>query len=655
MDALASDGVRCEDAIAAAPVTLPAHASIFTGLLPPAHGVRDNGSFSLGPGATTLAERLKGAGYDTQAFVSAIVLNRRYGLDQGFDGFDDDLWSEDRPELFMIRERPGARTAERAAAWLERPERTARPFFLWVHLFDPHQPYRPHPELAAPTPYDGEITAADLAVGCVVRALRERALLEKTLVVLTADHGESLGEHGEKTHAIFVYDATVRVPLVFRYPALFPRGHVYPGPVRSVDIVPTLLAALRLPGGEETQGENLLAALRGAAPPPSRPQYSESLVSEVGFGMAPLHALRKEGWKYIRAPRPELYDLVNDPRELVNRFDRERPRAVALERELAALIGGSERRSVGVRRDPMSRETMESLMSLGYLAPAPDRASMERRDPKDGIVIAGKLEEARHHCQRKEWELAEALLREILSEVPRHVSARNVLAMALLRQGRTDDAREAYLASLAVDPKQDRVLTLLGALALVQGENEEAGKLFRSALDVNPAFVEAMCNLGFLAQIEERWDDARFWLEKAERADPSFPRGNRLSGDLWYERGDFRRALESYEKVLAVHDDFESLVQAGNCARRLGNAAAAERYFLTAARMRPDSWIPPYNLACLRATAGRNDEAMALLTALAKRDALPDEELLANDRDLAGLRALPGWAALRARPARSGS
>ena len=654
IDALAKEGVLCLDAVAAAPITLPSHATIFTGLLPPAHGVRDNGNDSLGEKAVTLAERLKKAGYDTQAFVSALVLNRRYNLAKGFDGYDDDLWNEDRPALFMIRERPGIRTAERAAAWVKRPERGKKPFFLWMHLFDPHQPYRPLPGANVPTAYDGEIVRADRAVGALVAALKEAGLLERTLLVLTADHGESLGEHGEKTHAIFVYDATVRVPLVFRYPALFPKGAAYPGPVRSADIVPTILGVLGLPGKEETQGADLSGLLRGKGPPPDLAQYSESLLSEAGFGMAPLHALRKGGYKYIRAPRPELYDLKKDPGELVNLFDTDRPRAASLDRELTATLDDSARRSVATRDNPMSRETMETLMSLGYLAPAGDRAAMGKRDPKDGIAVVEKLEEARHLAQKERWPEAERMLRQIVTDLPDHVSARNVLALALLKQGRLDEARQEYLESLRVDPRQDRVLTVLGSVAVLQGDRAEARRLFRSALEITPGFVEAICSLGYLDEVEERWDEARAWYDRAAKEDPTYPRGNRLSADLWYERGRWAEAQRGYRKVLeALPRDFESLLQAGNCARRLGRAGEAESYFQDAADVRPDSWIPAYNRACLKAAGGDPAGALRILREAEGKRGLPSKRLLQRDPDLAPLREMPPFQALLSRaPAR---
>src|SRR5262249_50327103 len=232
----------------------------------------------------------------TGAFVSAAVLARRYGLDQGFATYDDDLWSEDEPDLFMIRDRPAERTAERVLAWLEdwRMHAPDQPFFLWVHLFDPHQPYEIRSlDLAAmaPTPYDAEIAQADRGLGWVIDWLRLAGVLDDTLVVFTADHGESLGEHGEPTDGIFIYDATIHVPLVCRLPRALPAGTTYWGPVRHVDIVPTVLAIVGVPATGRMQGVDLLPALQGRTPPPDLAQYSEAQLAEQGFGMAPLFGL----------------------------------------------------------------------------------------------------------------------------------------------------------------------------------------------------------------------------------------------------------------------------------------------------------------------------------------------------------------------------
>ncbi len=650
IDRLAREGVRCENAAAAAPITLPSHSSILTGLLPPAHGVRDNGAYALGDRAVTLAERLKAAGYATQAFVSAVILGRRYNLTQGFDGYDDDLWAEDAPKLFLVRDRRGTKTAGRFLSWFDRwkASRPRPPFFAWVHFYDPHAPYAPLAEDAvlAPTPYDGEIAGADRAVGMLLDRLRREGLLDDTLVVLTADHGESLGEHGERTHAIFVYDATIHVPLILRYPRKLPGGRTYGGPVSSVDIVPTVLAALGLPGGGETQGLDLLPALRGDVAPPARPQYVESLLSEVGFGMAPLAGVRSKGFKWIRAPRPELYDLKADPKELRNLVASDPRRAAALDRQLDAILADSRRRSIETAGNPMTRETMENLVSLGYLSPRRDRESLGGMDPKDGIGIYNRLEDARHFARDRNWARSEALLREILAQLPEHVSARNTLAFVLFRQRRLDEAKAEYRRSLATDPKQSRVLGELGTIAILQGDDHEAESLLKAALEITPGFVEAMCKLGVIETLQGRQEEARTWYDRAMAADPSYPRVHQLLADLSYEKGDFRRALESYERVLqTVPDDFAALVQAGNSARRVGLPDRTRAYLTKAETLRPDSWLPRYNLACLEALSGRTPEALALLRAAADRG-LDDAALLRGDPDLASLRAAPEFRAL---------
>jgi choline-sulfatase len=648
LDRLAAEGVRCVDAIAAAPITLPSHASLLTGLYPPTHGLHDNGTGALPRDVTTLADRLAHAGYETHAFVSAVVLSRLYGLDKGFQSYDDDLWSEDAPRLFMIRERPAQRTADRVIEWLGQWRGAPRhaPFFTWVHFFDPHQPHDATAEdrQGTASAYDAEITAADRGVGRLIDALRQADLLDNTIVIATADHGESLGEHGEATHAVFVYDATVRVPLIIRFPSRFPAGRVYDGPVRHIDVVPTLLALLGLPGGNETQGADLAAAWAGTAPAPMLSQYSESLLSELGFGMAPLHALRKAGFKYIRAPRPELYDLSADPKELSNRYTLGERRAATLDAELKQILEATKPHPQ--QDSPMGRETVEMLQSLGYLAPAAVRQSMSGIDPKDGIVIYNQLEEARHEAQRRRWPAAEAIVRRILDTLPNHVAARNVLGLALVRQHKYAEAREAYMQSLASDPNQFRIHADLGSLSLLDQQIDDADREFTRALDLNPRFIEAMVNRGLIASLRGDQAKAESWYRQAEAIDPNVPTTARRLGDLYFEMGQYRQALASYDRALTLAPRlFPAMVQAGTSARRLGDVARATSSFERAATLRPDSWIPWYNLACLRASTGDVDGAFKALHESATRG-IADPSLLQNDPDLDRLRVDARFATL---------
>jgi arylsulfatase A-like enzyme/Tfp pilus assembly protein PilF len=649
IDRLAREGVRCADATTTAPITLPAHSSIMTGLYPPAHGVRDNGNYALGPDAVTLAERLGAAGYRTAAFVSALVLTRRYGLDQGFEVYDDDLWSEDAPQLFMIRDRPAARTADRGLAWLDGWWSSAprAPFFLWVHFFDPHQPYESRSvDLAAlaPTAYDAEIAEADRGVGRLLAWLEQHGILDDTLVVLTADHGESLGEHGEPTHGIFVYDATIRVPLLWRLPGALPAGSTYTGPVRHIDIVPTALAALGLRGGVPTQGVNLLPAFQGHIRPPHVAQYAEARLAEEGFGMAPLATVRHDGRKWIAAPRPELYDLRADPKELHNVYPSEAARP--LEETMHGILADGARRALPAPTREIDRETEEMLRALGYMAPPEQRAEMGGMDPKDGMPVYVKIQEARQRTQDAQWERARALLEEALALSPENATARNLLAFIAVRGGDLDEAERQYLASLAAQPRQHRVYGALGALALRRGDLDEAERRFREALEMAPSFVEAMSNLGFVAAA--RGDDrgAEQWYERAIAADPTFPHVYRRLADLYYDRKDWSRALDYYRHVLAtIPKYFDVLIQAGNSARFLADAATAAGYYTEAGRVREDSWIPPYNMACLRAVNADPQEALKLLGEAVNRGFRAPSLLEANE-DFETLHPLPAWAEL---------
>lgn len=642
LDQLAREGVLFENAIAVAPVTMPSHASIMTGLLPPAHGVRDNGTYVLDAAATTLAEVLADAGYDTAGFVSAVVLAQRYGIAQGFAHYDDELWSEADPKLFMIRERRAERTVERALHWLDQREarQDRRPFLAWVHLFDPHQPY--HAPLVHSTrttnPYDAEVAYVDHALGALFEHLKQTGQWERTLVVVTADHGESLGEHGERTHAVFIYRSTTHVPLLLRLPGRFEGGQRYVGPVRSIDILPTILASVGVAIPAQ-QGQDLQPLLAG--PAPDLPQYSESLVSELGFGMAPLFGVRSRDHTWIRAPRAELYNLRADPAEQVN-LQGEPLHAVLgddLDALLDELLADSAARALQAQTHALSSETMEMLQSLGYLQGASDRAGVAGLDPKDGMAVYNQLERARHLAQREQWAESEQELRSILERIPAHTSARGVLALTLLQQDRLDEAEAEYRALLQADPGQFRLYGMLGVVALRRGDLDAAEQHYRAALAVSPQFVEAISQLGLIATLRGAVAEATEWLEQARALDPEFPPVYRRLGDLLYDREDFAGALAQYQQALERRpQDVRALVQAGNSARRLADPEAAARYFERARNADSEHWVASYNLACLHLLQGRPEAAfVALDEAIARGFRQPG--VLENDPDWDGFRA----------------
>ena len=376
MDTLAAAGVRFQHVISPVPLTLPSHATLLTGLDPPHHGVRHNSIHRLPDGIPTLAEGMRHAGYATAAVVGALVLDRRFGLDRGFDHYDDAMGGR-RSGVVGFAERRAGAVVDAAIDWIgEAPDR----FFLWVHLYDPHTAYDPPRGFASAfgtRPYDGEIAYADAEIGRLLAAVRERRGSDGLLVALTSDHGESLGAHGELTHGYSLYDATQRVPLILAGPEI-PAGTVVSEVVRLKDVAPTLLAAVGAPALMGATGIDLLPHF--AAPRSARwsPQiaYVETLATQLDFRWSPLKGLRTDRYKYVRAPRPELYDLHTDPNEMSNIASEEPERVDALARELEKLSGAppgpSPARAPGQRPLDNCGAVKESVHA-SHLSPTPRR------------------------------------------------------------------------------------------------------------------------------------------------------------------------------------------------------------------------------------------------------------------------------------------
>ena len=618
IDKLAAEGVLAEHAIAPAPTTLPSHTSIFTGLQPPAHGVRDNGSFLVPDEALTLAERLKAEGYRTQAFISAMVLHRMYNLNQGFDGYDDQLWGGgDRADIALMRERSGQRTMDLVLQWLGRAAASSKdkPFFLWVHLFDPHAPYDPPASdaKAAPTPYDGEIASVDRQIGRFVEALRQKDALDDTIVVFTSDHGESLGEHGEATHAVFIYESTVHVPLILRYPRKLPAGKIYPGPARLVDIMPTILGLLGVEPSA-SQGTDLSGPFAGSAPPPTFAQYSESLHPELEYGMAPLYGVRVGDWTYIQAPRPELYDRAKDPGETRNLLEPSAAasdpggasaagaQAMKLDHELSKTLGELERLALAPKAKPLDEDTADMLRALGYVADPEAKKGLEGMDPKDGVQVYAQIQNARQLRHDGDHAACTRVLEPLLKAMPKNVSALNTAALCETKMGNAKAAEQYYLRSLAVDPRQHFPLVELGRLQMAEGEVDKARTSFRQALDVLPGSVEAMSLLGYLSLIHGSPDEARSWFDRAIAEDPTYAQSHIGYGDLYAAEQNYRKAKEAYEKAAEVQPrSFHAWFNGGLCALRLGEVQTAERYLIRAAEVDPDALLSNQNTPALQA------------------------------------------------------
>ncbi|MBK8232390.1 MAG: sulfatase-like hydrolase/transferase [Candidatus Eisenbacteria bacterium] len=495
LDAMASEGVLFERARAATPVTLPSHTSILTGLYPFQHGVRNNGTYVVPEDDTTLAELFKQQGYDTGAILAAFPVAEQFGLSQGFDHYDDRFPLSSQRRESDTAQRIAGDVTRLSLEWID--GRGGKPFFLWAHFFDPHFPHAPPEPFRsrfASDPYVGEIAYMDAEIGNLMAGLKSRGLLEKTVILAIADHGESLGEHREVTHSIFVYNATQHVPCILR----LPNGGAFAGPkwrgqrvaelVSHVDVIPTLWNAAGLPREAlpPLSGRSLLPLVDQKAPGHDW-IYAETLVPEQEYGASDLRALETEAWKFIRAPKRELYDLVKDPKELSNLEARETKRADGMAKDLETLLqleaGGAQ-----VTMDP---ETIEKLRSLGYLAgaSASSKSSGPKPDPKDMIWAYEAVNEARNRAAEHQPEAAIALCDSVLKKHPEDGTAQRIRASCLIRLNRGDEAVAAYDAILAACGGCADELALLrnrAIAAMTANQLDDALARTRALLEAHP-------------------------------------------------------------------------------------------------------------------------------------------------------------------------
>ncbi|MEO8678272.1 MAG: sulfatase-like hydrolase/transferase [Vicinamibacterales bacterium] len=532
MDDAAKGGVRFEKAWAAAPITLTSHASLLTGRYPPGHGARHNG-IAVNAGVPTLATVLKAAGFATAAFVSAFPLDKRFGLQRGFDVYDDELprASDGRP----LNERPGADTAARAASWLQ--GRRGERFLLWVHLFDPHAPYGdPSAQNSRPAiqRYDEEIATADREVGRLLSSLGEAAA--STLVVIAADHGEAFGEHGEMGHSIFVYDTTLQVPLLMRGPGV-PRGVSVKGDVSLVDAAPTIIALLGLPE-MDLDGRSLVPVINGR-PLDARPIYAESFAPLFDFGWAGLRSVRDGGWKYIAAPKPELYDLSSDREESVNRVGADPQRASRLDTMAGRWPAPNEVEGSGPApgaAQAASPEVLSRLQSLGYVGGSRRGGASARPDPKDRIALASRL--AMVTSGEVQGRALLATLEAILRDDPQNPQAHLRLGYAELERNQCARAEPHFRAAIKSGlPSADAGLGLAQCRGRA-GDLAGAADALAAARKAEPESPVVAANIGLLALQQKRIPAAITELGRALQGDPhlhearfALARALALSGD----------------------------------------------------------------------------------------------------------------------------
>jgi len=562
IDSLAADGFRFEHAYTPVPITLPAHTVIFTGTYPTFSGMHDFSANRLGPKQPTLAALLKEKGYATGAVVAAGVLDSRFGLNRGFDFYYDHFDFNRLQEANLDEmERPGNLVADQALDWLAK--NSGGRFFLWMHLYDPHYPYRPPPpygEEYKSHPYDGEIAFADSQVGRVLRFLKAKGLYPNTLIVLTGDHGEGLGEHGEQTHGFFIYNSTLQVPLIIHLPGAS-AGKRVTDMVSLADILPTVLQVLNLSVPPEVQGKSMARLLAGEEQALQRSLYSETFLPRLHFNWSELRGIESARYHFIDAPRPELYDLASDPGELQNLYSRKNAVATELQGKLQTMIQEYTPGEEIAEKTGLDPALMERLKSLGYAGFSgggdPKARNSDLPDPKDRIQVYELISEGMAASQHGRYQesvekLTAALVTEpnsvsvhyllgldyyrlqdfpksidhlqrVLEASPDYALAAYQLGLSYARAGDMGNAIKSLQRALQLDPTNFSAAYNLGAAYMHEGDAAHAATSLRQSLSISPDYMAAHLALGQLLLYQGQTDDAVDELRRAVTLAPQDP------------------------------------------------------------------------------------------------------------------------------------
>lgn len=616
LDALAANGLRFSQATTVAPLTLPAHASLMTGSFPAAHGVRDNGGFYLGEDRVTLAEWLRERGYRTGGFIGAFVLDRRWGIAQGFDRyFDDfDLSKFEGGGGMDSVQRRGDEVVARALEWLDAVG--VSPFFAWVHLYDPHTPYAAPEPFAGRFPrtpsgaYDAEIAWTDSLVGRLVDRLAAERRLDRTVVVVVGDHGEALGGHREQTHGFFVYDETIHVPLILAGPGVG-RG-VVRDPVRIVDVLPTVLELLGVPPLPQAQGTSLLPLARGERR--DLPALAESWYPRYHYGWSELVAFREGRYKLIRAPRRELYDLEADPRETRNLAEAEPQRADALAASLEGFLTRFSREEAARGPQAIDSETAERLQALGYVASGASPRHLEERprgDPKDKIDLYNQLRKAGTASAEGRIEDAVALVEQALRRDPEIVEGHMLLGNFQRKAGRPKAAVAAYRAALGIDPEHQGALYNLAVTYKTMGRFDDARTGFERARELDPRNGRVVWQLADLDMQQHRLADAETLLEQAIARGVDVPRFRLKLGECYIEMKRWAQAEAALREAIRLQPEIKTAhYNLALVREEQGDVEAAIAEYEVELGFNPQAFRASFNLGRLLQGRGRLAEAV---------------------------------------------
>lgn len=554
IDALAAESIRFERAYTPVPVTLPAHAAIFTGTYPTLSGIHDFSGNKLSLKQPTLASVLKQAGYVTGAVIGSAVLDPRFGLNQGFDfyegNFDFNRLQESNLEEM---ERPGNVVADVALDWLAKNYRST--FFLWMHLYDPHYPYRPpapYDEQYKDRLYDGEIAFADSQVGRLISFLKAKGLYGNTLIVLTGDHGESLGEHGEKTHGFFLYNATLHVPVILHLPGREVAARVIPELVSLTDLMPTVLQALELEVPEQVQGRSLLPLLE-AKDSSRRNLYAETFLPRLHFNWSELRSVETEKYQFIEAPKPELYDLVADPGETRNLYTDKKAVGEELHARLSSLIRQYSADQEVAEKTGLDPALMERLKSLGYAGFSGGSNSAGREnslpDPKDRIQVYEVISDAIAESQHGQYQSSVEKLTTALKTEPASVPVHYLLGLNYYRLGEYQKAVEEFQRVLQLSPDYELATFQLGLAYARTGDFDQTIKALKRALELDATNFSAAYNLGAAYLKKQMVPEATAAFRQSTVIAPEYAAAHRALGEVLLYQGQVEESLTELRRA----------------------------------------------------------------------------------------------------------
>jgi arylsulfatase A-like enzyme/Flp pilus assembly protein TadD len=614
IDAIAEEGILFENVISPVPITLPAHSSMLTGTIPPYHGVHDNGNYQLDESNVTLAQILKQSGFTTGGIISSLVLDPVFGINQGFDTYNDQF-EEERKTLGNITERIGAEASHFAITWLQ--QHKDEKFFLFLHYFDPHAAYVPPEPFAskfADNLYAGEIAYTDHCIGLVLSKLKELELYDSTLIIITADHGEMLNEHGEPSHGYFIYQSAVKVPLIFRLP-----GKVTPrrikGIVGLVDITPTICSLLGIEVPSQIQGMDLSACIKGHQPEVHDRHFFCECFTATKYNGNSLLAVVTDRWKYIQTTRPELYDLVKDPHETKNLINQQPHQGRILQDRLKQILEKSVRKDKLNDKIVLDNERRERLESLGYVAGGvieDFNFDQTRDDPKDLINFHNANMNVIPLLAQEMYDQAKVVAEKLVHERPDcHVGYKQLARIA--RKQKDHSANAFYLNKLLeFNPNDYKSHSDLGSLLALQGKPAEALSHYRQALRIVPDNAQTHYNLGTVLQSQDKLAEAIDHLTEATRLDPVLTGAHYQLGKTFFLQDKLDEAVVHLTEAVRIRPKFaKAHTHLALALVRQGKVDEAVAHLTEALQLNPD--IGPAHYALARALNGKGQTKEAII------------------------------------------